>query len=80
MTAVTSGRKSSSGIENDIHILLSEWPIEKVQIKIDSFHHYIFVIAQLWLTSHPRSTVVLLDTGTQYQQRKGMSGQTINYG
>ena len=27
-------------------------------------HHYIFIIAQLWLTSHPRSTVVLLDTGT----------------
>ena len=23
-----------------------------------------FIIAQLWLTSHPRSTVVLLDTGT----------------
>ena len=28
------------------------------------FHHYIFIISQLWLTSHPRSTVVLLDTGT----------------
>ena len=27
-------------------------------------HHYIFIIAQLWLTSHPRSTVVVLDTGT----------------
>ena len=26
-------------------------------------HHYIFIIARLWLTSHPRSTVVLLDTG-----------------
>ena len=25
-------------------------------------HHYIFIISQLWLTSHPRSTVVLLDT------------------
>ena len=24
-------------------------------------HHYIFIISQLWLTSHPRSTVVLLD-------------------
>ena len=23
-----------------------------------------FIISQLWLTSHPRSTVVLLDTGT----------------
>ena len=27
-------------------------------------HNYIFIIAQLWLTSHPRTTVVLLDTGT----------------
>ena len=27
-------------------------------------HHYIFIISQLWLISHPRSTVVLLDTGT----------------
>ena len=27
-------------------------------------HHYIFIISWLWLTSHPRSTVVLLDTGT----------------
>ena len=27
-------------------------------------HHYMFIIFQLWLTSHPRSTVVLLDTGT----------------
>ena len=27
-------------------------------------YHYIFIISQLWLTSHPRSTVVLLDTGT----------------
>ena len=25
-------------------------------------HHYIFIISQLWLTSHPRTTVVLLDT------------------
>ena len=26
--------------------------------------HHIFIISQLWLTSYPRSTVVLLDTGT----------------
>ena len=26
--------------------------------------HYMFIISQLWLTSHPRSTLVLLDTGT----------------
>ena len=32
---------------------------------------YIFVISQLWLTSRPRSTVVLLDTcrNSSYQQR-----------
>ena len=33
-------------------------------------HHYIFMISQLWLTSHPRSTVVLLDTGTLGTSRK----------
>ena len=26
--------------------------------------HYIFIIAQLWLISHPRSSVALLETGT----------------
>ena len=26
--------------------------------------HYMFISSQLWLTSHPRSTVVLLGTGT----------------
>ena len=31
--------------------------------KVNSVH-YIFIISQLWLTSHPRSTVVLLETGT----------------
>ena len=31
---------------------------------VGEFHHYILIIAQLWLTSHPRSTVVLMDTGT----------------
>ena len=29
-----------------------------------------FVISQLWLTSHPRSTVVLLDTGTPGTSRE----------
>ena len=29
-----------------------------------NFHHCIIIIAQLRLTSHPRNTVVLLDTGT----------------
>ena len=32
--------------------------------------HYIFVISQLWLTSHPRSTVVLLDTESPFTNRK----------
>ena len=32
--------------------------------------HYIFIISQLWLTSHPRSTVVLLDTGTPDTSRE----------
>ena len=33
-------------------------------------HHYTFIISQLWLTSHPRSTVVLLDTGTPGTSRE----------
>ena len=33
-------------------------------------HHYIFIISQLWLTSHPRSTVVLLDTITPGTSRE----------
>ena len=32
--------------------------------------HYIFIISQLWLISHPRSTVVLLDTGTPGTSRE----------
>ena len=35
-----------------------------VAVSEADLHHYIFIIAQLWLTSHLRSTVVLLDTGT----------------
>ena len=33
-------------------------------------HHYIFIISKLWLTSHPRSAVVLLDTGTPGTSRE----------
>ena len=33
-------------------------------------HHYIFIIAQLWLTSHPRSSVALRDTGTPGTSRE----------
>ena len=32
--------------------------------------HYTFIISQLWLTSHPRSTVVLRDTGTPGTSRE----------
>ena len=37
-----------------------------------SYHccHYIFIISELWLTSHPRSTVVLLETGTPGTSRE----------
>ena len=35
-----------------------------VDFSVGVLHHYIFIIAQLWLTSHQRSTVVLLNTGT----------------
>ena len=31
---------------------------------------YIFIISQLWLTSHPKSTVVLLDTETPGTSRE----------
>ena len=33
-------------------------------------YYYIFVISQLWLTSNPRSTVVLLDTGSPFISRE----------
>ena len=36
----------------------------------DNDHHYIFIISQLRLTSHPRSTVVLLDTETPGTSRE----------
>ena len=35
-----------------------------------SISHYIFIISQLRLTSHPRSTVVLLDTETPGTSRE----------
>ena len=31
---------------------------------VSVLHHYIYIISQLRLTNHPRSAVVLLDTGT----------------
>ena len=43
-------------------------------------HHYIFIISQLWLTSHWRGTVVLLDTETPGTSREiyseGAKGET----
>ena len=33
-------------------------------------NYYIFIISQLWLTSHPRSIVVLPDTGTPGASRE----------
>ena len=42
-----------------------------IQILRDgNLHHYIFIISQLRLTSHPRSTVVLLDTETPGTSRE----------
>ena len=38
-------------------------PWDLSSTKHHSFY-YIFIISQLWLTSHPRSTEVLLDAGT----------------
>ena len=35
-----------------------------------SHHHCNFIISQLLLTSHPRSTLVLLDTGTPGASRE----------
>ena len=34
------------------------------------FYHYIFIVSQLWLTSYPRSTVVLLNTVTPGTNRE----------
>ena len=35
-------------------------------------YHYIFIISELWLTSHSRSTVVLLNTGTPGTSRRNL--------
>ena len=37
---------------------------------VSVLHHYIFIISQRWLVSHPRSTVVLLYTGTPCTSRE----------
>ena len=40
-------------------------------------HHYIFIISQLRLTSHPRSTVVLLDTEASGTSREIYSEELL---
>ena len=42
------------------------------------FHHYIFIISQLWLTSRPRSRVVLLDTETPGTSREIYSEDAVS--
>ena len=44
-------------------ILASKWAYFQ-RVKSKMWYHYIFIISQLLLTSHPKSTVVVLDTGT----------------
>ena len=44
--------------------------LKKHLIYMKNKDHYIFIISQLWLTSHPRSTVVLLDIGTPSTSRE----------
>ena len=44
--------------------------LEVQQVERKSLGHYVFIISQLWSTSHPRSTVALLDTGTPGTSRE----------
>ena len=37
---------------------------------VGALYHYMFIICQLWLNSHPRGTVVLLDTGASTISRE----------
>ena len=39
--------------------------------------HYTFIISQLWLTSHPRSTAVQLNTGTPCTSRERASSVKV---
>ena len=45
-------------------------------LKLSIKFHYIFIIAQLWLTSHPRSTVVLIEHSV-YNRGVASSSLTI---
>ena len=57
-------------------LYLLSYTAQKVFLGISWFypvrllHHYIFVISQLWLIFHPRSTVVLLDKETPGTSRE----------
>ena len=44
---------------------------------VSALFHYIFIISQLRLTSHPRSTVVLLDTETPGTSREIYSEELV---
>ena len=50
-----------------------------IPVFYDNKSHYTFIIFQLWLTSHPRSTVALLDTGTPGTSREIYS-EDADYG
>ena len=43
------------------------------------FLHYILIIVQLWVTSNPRSTVVVLDTGTPATSRETFHADADGY-
>ena len=45
------------------------------------FYHYIFIIAQLWLASHPRSTVVSsedADGAIELTSSKAIAGKELS--
>ena len=44
--------------------------VDEMNFINNDYDHCIFIIAQLWLTSHYRSTAVLLDTGTPGTSRE----------
>ena len=43
---------------------------KKLKIETILLFHYMFISSQLWLTSHPTSTMVLLGTGTPNTSRE----------
>ena len=60
-----SSYRGSGAIEVTIANMLKSERNTKEEV-----YHYIFIISQLRLTSHPRSTVVLLDTETPGTSRE----------